>query len=134
VYLPFQNIKSFLIYCSCTDIYDGCASEFEEVGCITSDPHILCEKLIELNKNYIIPNFNYKSLINKDILFEKNKKNSEPVFKIKSEFLRFMVEEGNEPKNEYNNLCIKLIKYYDGDKIENDFLETEKENFFPLYF
>ena len=133
VYLPFQNIKSFLIYCSCPDIYDGCASEFEEVGCITSDPHILCEKLIELNKNYIIPNFNYKSQINKDILFEKYEKNSEPVFKIKSEFLRFMVEE-NEPKNEYNNLCIKFIKYYDGDEIENDFLETEEENYFPLYF
>jgi len=131
LYLPFQNIKSLFIYTDCTDRYDGFASQFEEVGCITSELHILCEKLIELNKNYIIPNFNYKSQISEDILFEKN---SEPVFKIKSESLRFIEEEKSEPKNEYNNLCIKFIKYLDGDEIENDFYETEEENYFPLYF
>ena len=123
MYLPFQNIKSLFIYTDCTDRYDGFASQFEEVGCITSEPHILCEKLIELNKNYIIPNFNYKSQKSEDISFEKN---LEPVFKIKSESLRFIEEEKNEPKNEHNNLCIKYFKYLDGDEIGNDFYETEE--------
>ena len=127
--LPFKNIKSFLVLDDYKYFYHA-ISGLPIVGCITLNPQILCEKLLELNKNYIIPNFNYEYKLNKKIIFEKK---SEPIFKIKSKMLKTLIESG-ESKNEYNNLCIKFINYFEGDQIENDFEQTEVENDFNLFY
>ena len=42
----------------------GC--NIKKVKCLTSDPEILCKKLIELNEDYLFPNFNYYQNIKKE--------------------------------------------------------------------
>ena len=119
----FKCIKSFFIYCMNTKYHEKWANQIKKVGCLTSDPEILCQKFIEFNKNYIIPNFNYKSKENNDILLNLNKKSSEDLALINIP-LKLIIDYKNRSKNKYNNLCIKIINYLNGDEIENDFKEA----------
>ena len=128
----FKCIKTFFIYCMNTKYHEKWANQIKKVGCLTSDPEILCQNFIEINKNYIIPNFNYKSKENNDILLNLNKKSSEDLFTINSP-LKLIIESKIRSKNKYNNLCIKLINYLNGDEIENDFKEGLTDESYPLY-
>ena len=54
----FNCIKTFFIYCDDIKLHESWTKNNKKIACIKSNPEILCQKLIELNKNYIIPNFN----------------------------------------------------------------------------
>ena len=116
----FECIKTFFIYCMNIEHHEW-AKKIKKVGCLTSDPEILCQKLIELNKDYIIPNFNYKSEENNEI-----HKNDMDLY---SSSFKSTLEAKNKIMNKYNNLCIKLLKYLNGNEVENDLREAmEDEN------
>ena len=60
-----------------TEFHEKWAKKIKKVGCITSDPEILCKKFLELNDEITILNFNYGidenvlSMIN-DVILKKN--------------------------------------------------------------
>ena len=72
----FECIKSFFIYCKNVEFHKKWANKIKKVGCLTSNPEILCQKFIEINKNYIIPNFNYQCKTNNDIFSNLNELHS----------------------------------------------------------
>jgi len=131
----FECIKSFFVYCWNTELHEKWASKIKKVGVITSDPEILCQKFIELNKNYLIPKFDYKGEINiYDTLLNLLKIKSDNRFalnSIKREINSF-IEGMNKRKNKYINFCIKSLNYLNGNEIENDFKETDFKD--DIYF
>ena len=56
----FDCIKSFFIFCKDVKSHEKWAKKYKKVGCITSKAEILCQKFVEMNKEYIIPNFIYE--------------------------------------------------------------------------
>ena len=62
----FKCIKTFFVYCKNAEFH-AWAKKYDKVGYLTSDPEILCQKLIEINKNYLIPTFNYNNKENVNI-------------------------------------------------------------------
>ena len=116
----FNCIKSFFIYCRNTKYHEW-ANKTKKVGCLTSDPVVLCQKFIELNKNYIIPEFNYET---KDDIFSL----SEDLVK-KNSPLKKLIEINNFERNKYNIFCIKMLNYLNSDEILIDITE---ENLFRI--
>ncbi len=115
----FECIKTFFIYCMNTEHHEW-AKKIKKVGCLTSDPEILCQKLIELNKDYIIPNFNYKSKENNEI-----NKNEMDLY---SSSFKSALKIKNKIMNKYNNFCIKFFNYVNGNEVENDLRESMADN------
>ena len=122
-------IKYFFIYCKNPKLHESWASSYKKVGCVTSNPEILCQKLIELNNKYRLPNFNYQSKSNNEI---ESKINSDYIFKINSQKLKEIIQAKNATKNSYNNLCFKILNYLGKDNIMNDFIEANMENNSPF--
>ena len=126
-------IKSFFIYCQNTELHKSWAKNIKKVGCITSNPEILCQKFIEFNNSYYFPNFNYKSKKNNfDIHSIENKKFSENIFASRSMTLKHLFEYKESLKEKYNNLCIKMIHYLDDEEFDNDFKNAKLEGDSPL--
>ena len=126
----FQCIKLFFIYCKNTKFHEKWATKIKKVGCLTSDPEILCQKFIEINKNYIIPKLNYKS--EESISSSLNEISSENSLYSDSSKFKFILKAINKEKNKYYSFCIKTLNYLNSDEIENDFNETIEDNS-PLY-
>ena len=121
-------IKSFFIYCLNTKLHESWAKNIKKVGCITSNPEILCQKFIEFNSCYYIPQFNYKSKVyNIEISSIQNKMFSENLFTSNSITLKHFIEYKKRLKDKYNSLCIKILHYLDNDEFDNDFKETNLE-------
>ena len=115
----FKCIKYFFVYCENEELHESWAKKYKKIVCLTSDPEILCLKFIEIN-DYFIPNFNYECKENIDLSdLSKNYNSSK---------LKML------GKNKYNKLCIKILKYLDGDNIINDMKGTspEKKSIFNL--
>ena len=118
----FECIKTFFVYCGNPN-YHQWSSKRKKVGCVTSDPKVLCQKFIELNKSYIIPNFNYKIIVNNNILLNSNKTNyPEDIF---NSSLKLVIESKNRAKNKYNIFCVKLLNYLK----EKESIKDTKETF-----
>ena len=118
----FECIKSFFVYCGNPN-YHQWVNKRKKVGCITSDPKVLCQKLIELNKSYIIPNFNYKIIANNNIILNSNKDNNpKGIF---NSSLKLVIESKNRAKNKYNIFCVKLLNYLK----EKESIKDTKETF-----
>ena len=117
----FDCIKSFFIYCYDVKFNEIWAKNIKKVGCITSSPEILCKKFIEINENYIIPNFNYKCSANNYV--NLNEENPEEIFNINSIYLKILIENNILKKNKYNNFCLKLINYLNGDESKKNLNE-----------
>ena len=118
-------IKSFFIYCNNPKLYESWTKNIKKVECLISNPEDLCKKLIEINKEYLIPNFNYEKKKNNEIIPNLN---SDYNFIVKSSILKEEIKEKNIIKNIYNNLCIKYIKYLCSNDIIKDFKETDVQN------
>ena len=117
----FECIKSFFVFCKNTE-YHKWAKKNKKVGCLTSDPEILCQKLIEINKNYIIPKFNYnRKEDNVNIL-----KSNELI--LNSSVLKLEFEEKKKLINKYNNICVKSLNYFNSNVIQNDFRDALADN------
>ena len=134
----FDCIKSFFIYCWNIEIHEQWANKIKKVGCITSDPEILCQKFIELNKDYTIPNYNYqfeKYESNFDVLSNINKIQTENKFALTSvkREIQSLIEKTSKIKNKYNNFLIKSLNYLKGNEIEKDFQETIIDDKSPFY-
>ena len=131
----FQCIQTFFIYCWNTELHEKWANKRKKVGCITSSPEILCQKFIELNKKYIIPNFKYKDIKSNDFEINLNEIKTKNKFALNAVkiSLNSILETVDNLKSKYNNFCIKSLHYLNGDKYKNDFKEPVEEN--PhLYF
>ena len=131
----FECIKSFFIYCRFPTDYNW-AKNIKKVGCITSDPKIICQKLIGINKTYIIPDFNYKTKSNdNNILLNYNKNDSEYKIYFNSSILNKLMESKNKIKNKYNIFCIKLLHYLSSNEILNDIKKaiSEGTNLFTMF-
>ena len=131
----FECIKSFFIYCRFPTDYNW-AKNIKKVGCITSDPKIICQKLIGINKTYIIPDFNYKTKSNdNNILLNYNKNDSENKIYFNCSILNKLMESKNKIKNKYNIFCIKLLHYLSSNEILNDIKKaiSEGTNLFTIF-
>ena len=101
---------------------------------VTSNPEILCQKLIEINKNYIIPNFNYQCKENIiDNISNLNEKNSENLFEINFNSVKQLVNQKNKQLNKYNNSCIKVLNYLNRNDIIHDFEESMLNQIYNMF-
>ena len=127
-------IKSFFIYCNNTESHEEWAKKIKKVGCITSDLEILCQKFIEINKSYFIPNFNYDRKTNDNILINNSEINFENMLSFNSPLITSITKTKNKRKNKYNNFCVKLFNYLNGNEIMNDLKEAMRERNSVLNF
>ena len=122
----FKCIKSFFIFCSNAEFYKIWARMIKIVGCITSSPEELCYKLIEINKKYIIPNFNYKTQEN--ISCYLNEINTELKYDSQtSGFKSFFSLAKMMQKDQLSKFYIKSLYYINSDEIQKDSQETNNE-------
>ena len=122
----FKCIKSFFIFCSNAEFYKTWARMLKIVGCITSSPEELCYKLIEINKKYIIPNFNYKTQEN--ISCYSNEINKELKYDSQtSGFKSFFSLAKMKQKDQLSKFYIKSLYYINSDEIQKDSQETNNE-------
>ena len=119
-------IKSFFIYCPDKKLHESWA-KYKKVRCITSNPKELCEKLIELNNSYYIPNFNYKRKINNIEVLSDDKIYSDILFLSKSYIIEELLESKRQIKEKYYKLCIKIIHYLVGDEDSKNFKDANFE-------
>ena len=129
----YECIKSFYIYCWNTELHEKWAKNRKKIGCLTSNPEILCQKLIELNKPYLVPSFIYKDENKNDVLLNFQVMNSKNKFAMNS--IKREIEDLKEVKNKilkkYDNFCIKSLDYLNGKECEKDFKEpVNDENFY----
>ena len=129
----FKCIKSFFIFCGNIEYHKEWAKKIKKVGCLTSDPEFLCKKLIEINKKYIIPNFNYKNIKNNDELKNFDDIDIDDMKLSNPQVIKFVIGINNKYKNKYNNLCIKLINYLNSEQIKNDLKAALAEQVGPLH-
>ena len=127
-----QFIYCFFVYCKNIEEHEKWTKNIPKVKCVTSNPEILCKELIELNKDYLFPNFNYgqnitKEKNNEDYLFSWNLKKltSENEFALNSvkREIKVIVNTINKTKNLYSKFCIKSINYLNSEKCLKDYKE-----------
>ena len=116
----FECIKSFFIFCENVKVHEKWANKIKKVGCITSEPEILCQKFIEINKDYIIPNFNYQRKKDEDNVDILNRKYIEKDICFESAKIKSIFISKKKERNIYNNLCIKLYNYLKSKEFEED--------------
>ena len=134
-----QCIYCFFVYCKNIEEHEKWTKNIPKVKCITSNPEILCKELIELNKDYLFPNFNYgqnitKEKNNEDYLFlwslkELTSENEFSMNSVKRE-IRDNAIIINKSKNIYTKFCIKSLNYLNSEKCIKDYREPYEN---PLY-
>ena len=130
----FENIKAFFIFCGNIKYHEQWVKKYNKVFCLTSNPEILCQKLIEfieINKNYICPNFNYNSKEN--ISININGLDSEKLFGLKSPKIKNVFEYRKGIKYRYYNFCLNSHNYLKSKRFENDFNDNAGENYSTIY-
>ena len=94
---------------------------------IASNPEILCQKLIELNKEYLIQDFNYnnKNEIKSQCSVNLDKLKSENKFALNSvkREIKELIEVTNKNNNRYKIFCMKISHYLDSEDCLKDFKE-----------
>ena len=127
-----QFIYAFLIYCKNIEYHEKWAKNIQKVKCATSNPEILCKKLIELNQDYLFPNFNYGENItkrknNEDYIFFWNLKKltSENKFALNSVIreIKNAANNINKSENIFSKFCIKSLNYLNCENCIKDFKE-----------
>jgi len=127
----FDCIKAYFVFCKDTKIHKKWAKKYKKVECITSNIEIICQKFIEINKNYIIPNFNYKK---KDNLYSSlNYISSESVNDHYSSTIKKILEVKRKDKSKYSYFCIKSFNYLKNSDIEKHFMEIGENDKSPAY-
>ena len=127
-----NNIKGFFIFCFKPELYKDLSKKFEKIKCITNNPRFLAKKIIEINKDYLIPIFKYDDTEKKiKYNYELNLENleSKNKYALKS-FLREKNDLYNairKDANKYNLVCIKILKYLKEEKAFSDFEESIKD-------
>ena len=111
-------IKAFIVFCYKPKIHKNWVKNYKKIKCLTKDPIKLTKTFIDLNKNYLIPVFNYNEINNNnkikidfDLHFTNLK--SDNKFSIKS-ILREnedAIKSINKNVNKYNIFCMKTYHY-----------------------
>ena len=125
-----QCIYCFFVYCKNIEEHEKWTKNIPKVKCVTSNPEILCKELIELNKDYLFPNFNYGQNITKEknndlFLWNFKKLASDNEFALNS-IKREMKDAFNiinKTKNLYSKFCIKSINYLNSENCIKDYKE-----------
>ena len=126
-------IYAFFIYCGNIELHEKWTKNIKKVKCLTSNPQVLCQKLIEINKDYIFPKFRYnyedinKSKNDNEIfLWDLEKLNSDNEFALNSakREIKSTTNYLNKSKNIYNNFCMKTINYLKSDTCYKDYKEA----------
>ena len=129
----FDCIKSFFIFCLNAECHKTWAKNINKVGCITSSPEELCQKLIEINQKYIIPRFNYKTQDN--ISSYSNEISTEFTLDSHiSELSSLYILAKAREKKKLSKFYLKTLSYLNSDEIIKDFEETKNEGNSPLNF
>jgi len=122
----FECIKAFFVYCENTEFHEKWAKKIKKVGCITSNPEILCKKFLELNDEIAILNFNYGidgnvlSMIN-DVILKK-------LFDFYSPEFSALLLSKIKKNNKFYKFCIKSLDYLNSEEYEKDLHETMEYN------
>ena len=124
------SIKAFFIYSLTPGLEEDWTKKYIKIKCITGELEVLTKKLIEINKDYFIPNFKYDEEKKKKIDFDLNQINK---LKSGNKFaLRAVLRENNDlikainrNKNKYNIFCMKTIHYLKNENCVNLFKETK---------
>ena len=134
-----QCIYCFFVYCKNIEEHEKWTKNIPKVKYVTSNPEILCKELIELNKDYLFPNFNYgqnitKEKNNEDYLFlwslkELTSENEFSMNSVKRE-IRDNAIIISKSKNIYTKFCIKSLNYLNSEKCIKDYREPNEN---PLY-
>lgn len=91
----------------------------KKVICLIYNPIILCRKLIELNKNYAIPNFNYQTI--ETITPNKNSlKEYGTIFFSLIKKGPLVVEDKDTEKSKYFDFCVKTLLKFNENKFQNE--------------
>ena len=136
-------INAFFVYCWNTELHKNWTKNIKKVKCLTSDPDILKQKFIELNKNYIFPIFRYDNMdinINKskdafDFLLNLKDIDSENEYALNSvkREIKILANNINKSKNKYNNFCMKAIHYLETKNCINDYRQPVPDENSILY-
>ena len=137
-----EHINAFFVYCWDTEIHKNWVKKYNKVKCLTSEPDILLENFVEINKNFIFPNFKYNDNYNEndnsenDFLFSFNEIKANNQFALNSikRELKTFINHKNRIKNQYNKFCVKTIYYLNGDNCLNDFKEPVTDENEILYY
>ena len=124
------SIKAFFIYRLISGLGEDWTKKYKKIKCITGKLEVLTKKLIEINRDYFIPNFKYDEEKKKKIDFDLNHINN---LKSGNKFaLRAVLRERhdlmkaiNRNKNKYNIFCMKTIHYLNNENCVNIFKETK---------
>ena len=108
---------------------------------MTSDLDILCQKFVEINKDYIFPKFKYNNIDKINLLddfhFVYNSDNlqSDNEFALNSvkREIKNNLKNANKIKNRYNNFCLKSYNYLKGENCLKDFKEPVPDEDFKLF-
>ena len=134
-----ESIKAFFIFCYNVKKHEEWTKKYEKIKCLTNNPKILLKKFIEINKDYLIPNFKYtdeeKEII--DFKLDFNNLNSKNKYALKSAKREYdeLIKSINKNENKYNIFCMKMLKYLNEDNCFNEFIETlkDKNQLFYIY-
>ena len=133
-----ESIKAFFIFCHNKKKHEEWIKKYKKIKCLTNDPKILIKQFIEINKDYLIPNFKFgdenKEKIDFKFDFNNLKSNNKYSFKSAKREYDDLIKSINKNENKYNIFCMKILKYLNEDNFFIDFVETLKDKIQILYF
>ena len=137
----YKCIHAFFVFCWNIELHKDWANNIKKVKCLTSNPEILLQKFVELNKEYLIPNFVYNDnnkneIYNDfDLFINSNEIKSDNKFALNSvkRELKTIIDNINRSKNKYSNLCMKSYHYLKGKNCLKDYKEPVPDENSVLY-
>ena len=135
-----EIIKAFFIFCYKPELYKDLSKNYKKIYCVTKDPTILYKKIIEFNRDYLVPYFNFKDNDNENKKIYKfdlkvnnlESKNKFALQSIKRE-INDLSKSLEKNKNKYNIFCMKTYYYLKNEISFKEFEETIKDENVVFY-
>ena len=134
-----ESIKAFFIFCFKPESYKDLAIKYKKVYCIIKEPDILYSKIIEINKDYLVPIFNYidndndKVKYNFDLNTNNLQSNNRFALQSIKREINDLLKSLEKNKNKYNIFCMKTYNYLKSENSFNEFEETIKDENVVFY-
>jgi hypothetical protein len=129
-----ELIKAFFIFCFKPELYKDLSKKYGKIYCLTKEPSILYKKIIEFNRDYLVPNFNFIDNDNGNRTkynFDLNDNNLESNNKFALQSIKREIKDFNKSleknKNKYNIFCMKTYYYLKSENSLSEFEETIKD-------
>ena len=135
-------VHAFFVYCKNTKLHEKWAKSIKKVKCITSNPETLCKELIEINKEFLFPNFKYNDddIDNNqndfDLLINLNKIETKNIYALNAinAATKKSIKSFSKIKNLYTKFCMKSFQYLNNEKCYLDFAEPIPDENSPFYY